>query len=354
MRFIVFALVQAPADLSDAEVYQNEVDLMVYAEDLGFDAVWIAEHHFHSYCITPDPLLLATHVASRTTRIRIGTAANVLPLLHPVKIAEQASMLDILSGGRLDVGFAKGYGPREFMGYGIEQQEAEARFREAIEVIFAAWTQDEFSYSGKYFTIPKASIRPRPITSPHPNAYVATTGSQSTIDLAAKFGIPFYVAYRGRKHFSEIKDRYRKAAIAHGHTAGDADATLRSTAVMQTSYLAPTNEESYEEAEPVVRQFSKSVDSVNFPEDLDSWPAGLQKIVRQNYKHPGGRGYQDYDGYWNAFIYGDTDRGLERVQHLKDSGVENILIGFSFGGMPYHRVRRSMELFAEKVIPHFR
>ena len=157
-------------------------------------------------------LLLATHVAARTKRIRIGTAANVLPLSHPVRVAEQTAMLDILSEGRLDVGFAKGYGPREFMGYGVDQRESEERFREALEIIFAAWTQDEFSYEGRHFTIPKASIRPRPRTKPHPSAYVATTGSQPTIDLAAKLGLPFYVAYRGRKHFAEIKERYRAAA----------------------------------------------------------------------------------------------------------------------------------------------
>ena len=354
MRFIVFALVQAPSGVTDAEVYRNEADLMVYAEDMGFDAVWMAEHHFHSYCITPDPLLLATHVASRTKRIRIGTAANVLPLAHPVRIAEQTAMLDILSEGRLDVGFAKGYGPREFMGYGIDQRESEERFREAIEIIFSAWTQEEFSYAGKHFNIPKASIRPRPLTKPHPSAYVATTGSQPTIELAAKLGIPFYVAYRGRKHFAEVKGRYKQAAIAHGHGETEIDATLARAAVMQTSYLAPTKQESYEEAKPVVDHFSKSVDSVNLPEDLETWPPNLQELVRENYKHPGGRGYQDYDGYWNAFIYGDSERGIERVQHLKDSGFENILIGFSFGGMPYDRARRSMELFAREVMPRFR
>ena len=123
---------------------------------------------------------------------------------------------------------------------------------------------------------------------------------------------------------------------------------------MQTSYLAPTNEESYAEAKPVVAHFSETIDSVNFPTDLDTWPPDLQALVRENYRHPGGRGYQDYDGYWNAFIYGDPERGVERVRHLQASGFRNVLIGFSFGGMPYDRVRRSMELFAEKVMPEFR
>ena len=76
---------------------------------------------------------------------------------------------------------------------------------------------------------------------------------------------------------------------------------------------------------------------MNFPSDLDTWPPGIQELVRENYRHPGGRGYQDYDGYWNAFIYGDAERGVERVRHLQASGFQNVLIGFSFGGMPYDR-----------------
>ena len=168
MRFIVFALVQSPDGAADADVYRNETDLLVYAEDLGFDAVWMAEHHFHNYCITPDPLLLATHVAARTKRIRIGTAANVLPLSHPVRIAEQTAMLDILSEGRLDVGFAKGYGPREFMGYGVDQREAEDRFREALETSSPPGRRTSSPTKGGTSPSPRPRFDPAPAPSPTP------------------------------------------------------------------------------------------------------------------------------------------------------------------------------------------
>lgn len=235
MKFIAFHLMQAPRWVSDPEVYRHEIDLMLVAEELGFDAVWVAEHHFHHYCIDPDPLLLATHVAAGTKRIRIGTAANVLPLVHPLRVAEQAAMLDILSNGRLDVGFAKGYGPREFAGYGVDQRQADDRFREALEVVIGAWTRPEFSYEGKHFQVPRLTLRPRPITKPHPRAYIATTGTPGTLEVAARLGIPFYVAWRGREQFAKIQAMYAEFARKAGRPEEETKGLLNEVAVMLTS-----------------------------------------------------------------------------------------------------------------------
>lgn len=116
--------------------------------------------------------------------------------------------------------------------------------------------------------------------------------------------------------------------------------------------MAPTSAESYEEARAGVQWLSAAVDSVNLPEDLDRWPQDLQALIRASYQRP--RGYQDYEKYWKAYIYGDPERGAERVQHLKDAGVRNLVLGFSFGGLPYTKVRRSMELFATRVMPQFK
>ncbi|MBI3744100.1 MAG: LLM class flavin-dependent oxidoreductase [Chloroflexi bacterium] len=353
MRFIAFHLMQAHERHTDPEVYRNEIELMVLAEDLGFDAVWMAEHHFLHYGIDPDPLLLATHVAARTKRIRIGTAANILTLVHPLRIAEQGAMLDVLSNGRVDIGFAKGYGPREFAGYGIDQRKADERFAEAMEVIIRAWTQPEFSFEGKHFRIPLLSLRPRPVTKPHPRTFIATTGSAATLGLAARFSIPFYVAYRGRAHFQTTKENFTRIAREQGRSDAEIQRVLSQVAIMQTSYLAPTSQESYDEARAGVNWMSDAVDAVNIPDNLDQWPKDLQDVVRSYHRNQE-RGYRDYDKYWKGFIYGDTARAIERVGRLKEAGIENVLIGFSFGGLPFDKVRRSMELFARDVMPKFR
>ena len=142
-------------------------------------------------------------------------------------------------------------------------------------------------------------------------------------------------------------------AEAAGRTPEQIAAAVADIAVMQTSFLAPTNEESYDGARPGVAWMAKAARSVNEPADLDRWPEARQRPVRARLARKA-MGYEDYDNYWKAFIYGDAERGIERVQRLKDSGFENVIIGFSFGGLPYDKVRLSMRLFAEKVMPRFK
>jgi alkanesulfonate monooxygenase SsuD/methylene tetrahydromethanopterin reductase-like flavin-dependent oxidoreductase (luciferase family) len=354
VKFISFHLMQSPDWLTDADVYRQETDLMVQAEELGFDAVWMAEHHFHRYCVTPDPLVLATHVAARTKRIRIGTAANVVTLNHPLRIAEQAAMLDCLSGGRVDIGLAKGYGPREFAGYGVDQREAKERQIEAIEIIMGALTQEGFTYTGKHFQVPyPVTLRPRLVQKPYPRVALATGGTPDTLELAGRLGLSFYVPYQGRKQFEKHKETYIAAARKAGRPEAEIQRLVSDIAVMQTSYIAPTSEQSYEEAKPAVDWMAECVRSVNKPEDLDRWPSGLREMLRNQIERPD-RGYEDYDGYWKAFLYGDPARVVERVQHLKDAGFNNIIVGFSFGGLPYDKVRSSMRLFSDKVLARFK
>lgn len=354
MKFIAFHLMQAPEWNTDLEVYRQETDLMVYAEELGFDAVWMAEHHFHPYCITPEPLLLATHVAARTKRIRIGSAANVATLTHPLRIAENVAMLDNLSEGRVDLGLAKGYGPREFAGFGVDQRDAKERQIEAIEMIMGALTTEGFTYSGKHYQVPyPVTIRPRPLQKPYPRIALATGGTPDTLQLAGRLGLSFYVPYQGRKQFEKHKQTYIEAARAAGRSQAEINRLVGDIAVMQTSHISATNEQSYQDAKPGVDWMSECIRSVNKPEDLDRWKPELQALLRGQIERPD-RGYEDYDGYWKAFIYGDTVRAIERVRHLKDAGFTNIIVGSSFGGLPYDKVRNSMKLFAEKVMPQFK
>ncbi len=121
---------------------------------------------------------------------------------------------------------------------------------------------------------------------------------------------------------------------------------------MQTSFVAETNEQSYEVAKPAVEWYAQSVRSVHKPEGIESWPVELQQLLRDQIERD--RVYEHYDAYWKAFIHGDPARAKERVQHLKDAGFDNVIVGFSFGGLPYEKVRTSMRLFAEKIIPNFK
>src|SRR4029450_11661504 len=158
MRFGTFFFFQAAPGLSHAEVVHRELEQMEWTEELGFDQIWLTEHHFIDYGLSVDPAALAAAAASRTRRIRIGLAAAILPFHHPLRLPEQMALVDIISNGRLDVGVGRGNRPAEFRGYRVPQEESRERFDEAVEIMQRAWTEERFSYDGRFFKVPDVSV----------------------------------------------------------------------------------------------------------------------------------------------------------------------------------------------------
>ena len=171
MRFGTYFFLQAPPGHRHADIIQRELDQMVWSEELGFDEVWLTEHHFIDYGLSVDPATLACAVASRTSKIRIGLAAAILPFHDPIRIAEQMALVDIISKGRLDVGVGRGNRPSEFRGYRIPQIESRERFDEAVQIMVRAWTEERFSYDGRFFQLDQVRVIPKPFQQPHPPVY---------------------------------------------------------------------------------------------------------------------------------------------------------------------------------------
>src|SRR6266853_653857 len=142
MRFGTYYFLQAPSDQSSAEISREEVDQMVLAEDLGFDSVWLTEHHYADYGLSSAPSVLLATVAARPRRIRLGMAVYVIPFHNPLRLAEETASIDILSGGRLIVGLGRGNRPLEFFGHGVAREESRTRMEEAVDILLQAWTQD--------------------------------------------------------------------------------------------------------------------------------------------------------------------------------------------------------------------
>src|SRR5437773_1038542 len=170
------------------EVYWEERRLADLTEPLGFDSFWTVEHHFDDYTMVPDVCQFLTYVAGRTSRIKLGTAVIVLPWHDPVRVAEQVAMLDILSRGRLLIGFGRGAARLEYDGIRIPMDEARERFIEAAEVVVKALKHEHFSHQGKYFQIPEMSIRPRPYADFRGRLYGAAISPESA-EIMAKLGI---------------------------------------------------------------------------------------------------------------------------------------------------------------------
>src|SRR3989441_3398120 len=155
MKFGTFLLMQSPSARSSQEIYARGVEVAQTAEALGFRSVWLAEHHFSTYGYLSRPAQLATYIAAKTTRLRVGTAVIVVPLHHPLVVAEEIATLDLLSGGRLDVGLGRGYQHYEVERLGLELESGPARWEEAIDVILKALGGQPFSHEGKVFKSPE-------------------------------------------------------------------------------------------------------------------------------------------------------------------------------------------------------
>ena len=169
------------------ELYQEQLDHIVAAEQLGYDTIWLTEHHFDQDGWSPALLPLAAGIATRTQRIRIGTCILILPFQNALRVAEDATTVDILSNGRFDLGVGKGYRVNEFTGFGIDRRTRDAQLEEGLEVIQKAWTEQTFSHDGAYYQLQDVELTPRPVQTPHPPIWIGARGKRA-VERAARMG----------------------------------------------------------------------------------------------------------------------------------------------------------------------
>jgi alkanesulfonate monooxygenase SsuD/methylene tetrahydromethanopterin reductase-like flavin-dependent oxidoreductase (luciferase family) len=183
LQFISWPERRVPID----EVYRRALERIEIMDRTGYDAVWLAEHHFNSFSVCPSVHLMGTHIAARTERLRIGTAVTLAAFYHPLRIAEEIALLDVLSGGRVNWGAGRGFDPTEFRTFGVAPEESAGRFREAVEIVQRAWTEERLSYDGEFFSFRDVEVLPKPHQAPHPPMWVAAS-SEPAIEWAAGAG----------------------------------------------------------------------------------------------------------------------------------------------------------------------
>ena len=179
MDFGTFLLLQSPSAEPSEVVFGRGTEIAQAAEDLGFRSIWLAEHHFSTYGYLSRPLTYALHLANKTKRLRVGTAVIVLPLHHPLVVAEEIATVDLLSEGRLDIGLGRGYQNYEFDRLGVKLNESRARWEEEVDVILLALKGKPFTYEGKYYQIAETTVFPHPVQRPHPPIWVTAQSPES-------------------------------------------------------------------------------------------------------------------------------------------------------------------------------
>ena len=331
----------------DDRVWNEEIKLARMAADSGFDCLWSAEHHFFDYSFVPDNIQLMTHLAALCPNVDVGTAAVILPWHDPLRVAENAAVLDMLSGGRLRLGMGRGLARREFAAFRGSMDESRGRFDEAATMIVNALKTGFIEGNGKFYKQPRIELRPRPKHSFDGRIY-AVASSEDSVDSAAKIGAHMVM-------FADRPWEMRLPTIEHGRKLHRQYHGTEPPVMMMTEFvvcgtdLAKTEEEA--------RQYQGKFVESNFHH---------YEFLGEHFKTV--KGYDAYqqkaeiarkaglsgavDGFMKAASWGTPEkilRGLEERRRIV--GDFELNVAFRFGGTPFDVCERGLKLFAKEVLP---
>lgn len=318
------------------QLFEEGIEQIQLAEELGFDFVFIAEHHFSNYGMSPAPLMQALAIAERTKTIRVGTAVLVLPVWQPLRVAEEIAVLDNLTGGRFFCGIGRGYQPHEFERYGVSLEDSRQRFTECLDVMLKAWSDDtSFTYDGEYVQVPHPTVVwPKPVQKPHPIKLIAGT-STDTLRLAAQMDIaPLVSGFGGTQAVRDMAIASLRERAAAGRPADTWELGAQTFC-----HVAPSNEEARAAAK-YPRWQQRAGRALNRKDVTDG---------RVNATPVDGE--PDDEGFWNALYFGDPDRVRAKYLALAEAGATFASCWMMTGGMPHELLMRSIRLMGEEVLP---
>ncbi len=224
MKFAVLQFFSWPERRVDlATVYARALERIEIMDRSGYDAVWLAEHHFSSFSVCPSVHMVGTIAAARTHRLRIGTGVSLAPFYHPLRLAEEVALLDILSGGRVNWGAGRGFARVEFEAFGVPPDESTSRFRETVEIVLRAWTDERLRFTGEYFRFDGIEVLPKPLQCPHPPVWMAAS-SDGAIDWAAGRGFSILMdPHSSAAEIGRKRRRYAEQLSAAGFSEAGRD-----------------------------------------------------------------------------------------------------------------------------------
>jgi alkanesulfonate monooxygenase SsuD/methylene tetrahydromethanopterin reductase-like flavin-dependent oxidoreductase (luciferase family) len=327
MEFGIFHEFLSAGTSSQTAAFAQSFAQIEAAERWGLDIVWLAEIHMNpTRSLLSAPLTVASAIAARTHRIRIGTAVQVLPLGHPLRMAEETATIDQISGGRLVFGVGRSAFPRAYDAYGISYRESQDRFAESLEIIRKAWTQPVASHHGHYWNFENFTLVPRPLQEPHPPIRIAAS-QPDTYGAIGTLGYPLFSALRASPIDALAANvrAYREAWHAAGH-AGRGEAYLQ-----VPIYVADTEEKALAEAKDGLMRFA------TYRADLLRGPLTYETVLQQK------------------GIIGTPDMVAARIEQLREAaGLDGVSAEINVGSMLTHaQVMNSLRLYCQEVMPRF-
>ncbi len=332
---------------SDQNVYKNEVALAEQAEPLGFESVWTVEHHFTDYTMCPDPLQFLTYMAGRTQSVKLGSMVVVLPWHDPLRVAEQVSVLDNLSGGRLILGLGRGAGRVEFDGFRQSMDDSRPRFVESAECVLEGLERGYCEYDGEFVQQPRVDIRPAPYMTFKGRTYAAAVSPES-VEIMAKLGIGLLVV--PQKPWEAVESEIAEYRQLYEKINGEAPPA---PVIAGWTFCDPDKDRAYEMAKQYIGGYWQTV--------LDHYKFHETHLRNQ-------KGYEYYSNFSKSIEKQGVDGAIEFFMNLQVWGTpqmceETIIrnaerIGaeafvgvFSYAGMPWDEAQRNMTCFAQEVMP---
>lgn len=337
--FCSFQSVEQPPRFE--EVYRAIFEQLAAAEELGFDSVLLSEHHFmeNGYC--PSLLPVAAAIGARTQRLKLITLL-LLPLHHPVRVAEDAAVVDVISGGRLVLGLGLGYRDVEFRGFGIPKNERGRRMDEGIAIVRGCWTDDSFSFEGRHFQLDGINVQPKPVQRPRPPIWVGAQSKPALLRAAGTDGhiygtapLPFLVKQQHILH---------DALSERGKNAAEFETTL-----IRECFVGESDEQAWEEAGEYFLEMYRR-DYLSWDQVVEADEGGKARYATQQDDPMFERERFSRD----RAIIGSPDYCIAEIRRYREQlDFDNLILRMHMPGLPLDKVMRSMQLFAREVLPHF-
>ncbi len=349
MEFGMFHEFQWSPGQSEAEAFQHSFAQVDAAERWGLDAMWLAELHLAPHrSVLSAPLVVASAIAARTSRMKIGTAVQVLPLCHPLRLAEEAATVDQISRGRLIFGIGRSGFPRTYEAYGVPYAESRERFAEVLEIVKLAWTEPSFSYHGRFHHFDKLALVPKPYQKPYPEIRIAATSADTYPAIGALGHAAFVAARLGTlselaPHIAEYRAAYRAA----GHP-GNGRVYLRVPV-----YVAETAERARDEPEESIMRLLRYTGALIG--EFASRP-GARPIEQRAERAQHLQTVTYEEALSDKVIVGTPEAVTDRLQGLREElGLDGILAELNSGSLiPHERVMNALRLLCDEVMPRFK
>ena len=344
MKFSNFLFPESQSPDGDYDVIEESLREAELSEELGYEVVWLAEHHFDGGCAYVDPTTFAAAIAARTKKIKIGFAVAQMALHHPIRFAEQIALVDNISKGRMIVGVGRGtaYNFYEFRGFGIDPDDSHEMLLEVENILLQAWTTKDYKHNGKYWQLELPVLRPQVYQKPHPPMIRACSGLESTLEMARE-GRPFMMNVQSDEVTVERMDQYRATMSDAGHNDETVACNVADSWVWRNIFVAETDAEAEKVGIPYFQNMRSYLqtnrDRMNTAAELEAQASRIVGSARNSLEH--------------GIIVGSPETVTERLQKVHGTGVGGVIIHFRLGAMPHDVAANSLKLFAQKVAPNF-